>query len=63
VQAPHRSVGAPEVHQLVGTQAPNELSLFVTLGTYTRDAVSIERGRQGLRLLNGEDVVDRARPL
>jgi restriction system protein len=60
VQCKHHtgSVGAPEVHQLVGTQAPNELSLFVTLGSYTRDALGVERGRQGLRLLNGEDVVD-----
>ncbi len=60
VQCKHHTgtVGAPEVQQLVGTQSPNELSLFVTLGSYSRDAVSIERVRQGLRLLSGEDVVD-----
>ena len=59
VQCKHHTgtVGAPEVQQLIGTQGPNELSLFVTLGAYSRDAVSIERTRSGLRLLTGEDVV------
>ena len=60
VQCKHHTgtVGAPEVQQLVGTQSPNELSVFVTLGSYSRDAVAIERVRQGLRLLTGEDLVD-----
>lgn len=60
VQCKHHTgtVGAPEVQQLVGTQSPNELSLFVTLGSYSRDALGIERVRQGLRLISGEDVVD-----
>lgn len=59
VQCKHHtgSISAPEVQQLIGTQGQGELSIFATLGTYTRDAVSIERGRSGLRLLNGEDVV------
>jgi restriction system protein len=60
VQCKHHTgtVGAPEVQQLIGTQSPNELSLFVTLGAYSRDALGIERVRQGLRLISGEDVVD-----
>jgi restriction system protein len=59
VQCKHHTgtVGAPEVQQLIGTQGANELSLFVTLGAYSRDAVGIERTRSGLRLLAGEDVV------
>lgn len=59
VQCKHRtaSIGAPEVQQLIGTQSANELSLFVTLGAYTKDAIAIERTRSGLRLLTGEDVV------
>lgn len=59
VQCKHHTgtVGAPEVQQLIGTQGANELSLFVTLGAYSRDAVAIERTRSGLRLLTGEDVV------
>lgn len=60
VQCKHHTgtVGAPEVQQLVGTQSPNELSLFVTLGAYSRDALAIERVRQGLRLISGENLVD-----
>lgn len=59
VQCKHMTgtVGAPEVQQLLGTQGPGEYLLFVTLGTYSRDAVSIERQRPGLRLLSGEDIV------
>lgn len=60
VQCKHHTgtVGAPDVQQLVGTQSPNELSLFITLGSYSKDALSIERVRQGLRLLNGEELVE-----
>lgn len=59
VQCKHltSTISAPDVQRLVGTQGPNELSLFVTLGTYSRDALAIERQRSGLRLLTGEDVV------
>lgn len=59
VQCKHKtgSISAPEVQQLVGTLAPGELGLFVTLGTYSKDARSIERQKQGLRLLTGEDIV------
>lgn len=60
VQCKHHTgtISAPEVQQLVGTQALGELSLYVTLGNYSRDAQSIERQRQGLRLINGEALVD-----
>ncbi|QYH35063.1 restriction endonuclease [Salinibacterium sp. M195] len=59
VQCKHLTgtIGAPEVQQLAGTQGQGEMSLFVTLGSYTRDALAIERQRPGLRLLTGEDVV------
>lgn len=59
VQCKHHmgTVGAPDVQQLIGTQGAGELSLFVTLGSYSRDALAIERQRAGLRLLSGEDVV------
>jgi restriction system protein len=45
------------VQQLVGTLAPGELGVFVTLGTYNKDAQSIERQKHGLRLLSGEAIV------
>jgi restriction system protein len=44
----------------LSAQGPGELSLFVTLGSYSRDALAIERQRPGLRLLSGEDVVSMA---
>lgn len=59
VQCKHTSgtIGAPGVQQLSGTQGPGELALFVTLGSYSRDALALERQRPGIRLLTGEDVV------
>jgi restriction system protein len=59
VQCKHHTgtIGGPDVLQLMGTQGTNELSLFVTLGSYSRDAIGLERSRSGLRLLTGEDVV------
>lgn len=53
-----RCSGAPDVQRLVGTQGIGEHSLFVNLGSYSRDAIAIERTRPGLRLLNGDDLVE-----
>jgi restriction system protein len=60
VQCKHLTgtVGAPDVQQLVGTLGHNELSLFVTIGAYSRDAQAIERVRPSLRLINGEELVE-----
>lgn len=60
VQCKHMTttIGAPEVQQLIGTQAQGELSVFVTLGGYSREALAIERQRQGVRLITGEELVD-----
>ena len=59
VQCKHHTstTGAPEVQQLVSAQGAGELSLFVMLGKYSRDAVAIERQRTGLRLVDGETLV------
>ena len=35
-----------------------ELGLFVTLGTYSTDALHLERTRQDLRLIKGTQLVD-----
>lgn len=59
VQCKHRAgtAGRPEVQQLLGVLAPkDEHGLFVTLGTYSREARDVERERQNLRLLDGPDV-------
>jgi restriction system protein len=52
-------VGAPEVQNLTGTLSPggSELGLFVTLGTFAKDAVHLGRNRQDLRLVNGKELV------
>ncbi len=54
------SIGAPEVQKLTGSLAPggSELGLFVTLGTFSKDAVHLGRTRQDLRLVNGNKFVD-----
>lgn len=54
------SIGAPDVQKLMGTLAPggSELGLFITLGTYSKDAVQLGRTRQDLRLINGTELVD-----
>lgn len=60
VQCKHTTatIGAPQVQQLIGTLAANELAVFLTLGNYSADALSIERQQQRLRLLGGEALVD-----
>lgn len=60
VQCKHHTntISGPEVQQLVGTLAQSQLGVFVTLGTYSKDAQSIERQKQGLRLLSGESIVE-----
>lgn len=54
------SMGGPVVQNLVGTLSPggSELGLFVTLGSFSKDALHIERTRQDLRLINGKELVD-----
>ena len=48
--------GRPDVQQLIGTLSAGEVGLFVTLGTFSKDAVDLERERQSLRLFGGTDV-------
>lgn len=60
VQCKHTAAtqGKPEVQRLIGTLAPNEVGLFVTLGSYSREARDLERERQTLRLFSGSDITD-----
>lgn len=48
------------VNQLLGAIAPgsSELALFVTLGSYSRDALALARTRPELRLISGNDLAD-----
>lgn len=54
------SSGGPDVQKLMGTLAPGgqEVGLFVTLGSFAKDAQHIGRTRQDLRLLGGTELVD-----
>ncbi len=54
------TIGAPDAHDLAGALAHggSEVGLFVTLGTYSADAVHLERTRQDLRLITGNQLVD-----
>ncbi|AIF41818.1 restriction endonuclease [Dermacoccus nishinomiyaensis] len=59
VQCKHRAAteSRPDVQKLLGTlTSKDEHGLFVTLGTYSREARDVERERQNLRLLDGPDV-------
>ncbi len=49
----------PDVQRLLGALSATgeEVGLFVTLGTFSKDAVALERERHNLRLLSGPDVV------
>lgn len=50
-------VGEPEVSQLLGTLGEGEFALFVTLGSYSKQARNRERNTPRLRLLDGEQLV------
>lgn len=60
VQCKHSAAqrSRPDVQHLIGTLSSGELGLYVTLGAYSSDAISLERERHQLRLLSGKDVVD-----
>ena len=54
------TIGAPDVQKLTATLAPggSELGLFVTLGSYSKDAIGLGRTRQDLRLVSGKELVE-----
>lgn len=52
------TIGRPKVQELHGAIEPGEHGLFVTLGTYSSDARTFERGKPNLRLIDGPGLVD-----
>lgn len=52
------NVGRPEVQQLMGAVEQSEFGLFVTLGSYTREAIDAERARPNLRLIDGSTLTE-----
>lgn len=51
-------VSRPEVDQLLGTLGEGEFGLFITLGSFSRQSIDLERNRPKLRLIDGEQLVD-----
>ncbi|CAL8900494.1 hypothetical protein KVA01_22610 [Kocuria varians] len=61
VQCKHTTAtkGRPDIQGLLGTLAvKDEHGLFVTLGAYSGEAAALERERQNLRLLGGQEITD-----
>lgn len=51
-------VPRPEVDQLLGTLGEGEYGLFITLGSFGRQSIDLERNRPKLRLIDGEQFVE-----
>lgn len=47
-----------DVDQLLGTLGEGEYGLFITLGSFSRQSVELERNRPKLRLIDGEQFVE-----
>ena len=45
------------ISQLYGKVTQSEYGLFVTLGTFTNQAIQFARSKSNLRLINGDDLV------
>lgn len=60
IQCKHtaKPIGGPVVAQLVGRIGATETGLFVSLGSYTPDAVAQERSNPRLRLVTGDEFID-----
>jgi restriction system protein len=52
------SIGDPEVSSLYGKISNNEFGLFVTLGTFSKRAVSFATSKSNLRLIDGNELVE-----
>lgn len=58
VKSTEGSVGGPEVKQLFGNLGQGEVGLFVTLGSFSRQAIEFANTRANLRLINGDELVE-----
>lgn len=52
------SVGDPIISQLYGKVGPTEFGLFVTLGTFTTQAIQFGKSKTNLRLIDGQALVE-----
>jgi len=51
-------VGRPQVTQLLGNIEAGEHGLFVTLGSFSKDARELDRSKPNLRLVDGDQLVE-----
>jgi restriction system protein len=58
VKSNEGSIGNPVASALYGNVGPGEFGLIVTLGTFTKQAVSFALGKSNLRLIDGNELVD-----
>lgn len=57
VKSTEGNIGGPDVSQLLGVLAPGEFGLFVTLGSFTREAKAIAAAQSHIRLIDGDELV------
>lgn len=58
VKSTEGSIGDPVVSQLIGKLSSTEYGLFITLGTFTNQALNTARNKSNLRLIDGEELVN-----
>jgi restriction system protein len=58
VKSVEGSTGEPQVSGLYGKVDKSEFGLFITLGTFTNQAVTFARNKSNLRLIDGDELVD-----
>jgi len=58
VKSTEGSIGDPVVSQLIGKLSPTEYGLFITLGTFTNQALNTARNKSNLRLIDGDELVN-----
>ena len=51
-------VSRPDVDQLLGTLGEGEYGLFISLGSFSRQSIDLERNRPKLRLIDGDQLVE-----
>jgi restriction system protein len=58
VKSTEGTIGGPDVRQLFGNLGAGEYGLFVTLGSYSRQATDFAKAKPNLRLVDGDEVID-----
>ena len=57
VKSSEKIIGDPVISQLYGKVTSSEFGLFVTLGTFTKQAIQFAQSKSNLVLINGESLI------